>query len=204
MSLLSSGGDVSKEKGERSEEVSYPFSGGRSPGPGELHYHSRPGPPPPGGAGEEHKVKRIGIFKKNPSLMLILIDIIVVVLVLIFLLPILRPKTSVNDFFGYSFSLHGFLHENQANVSMVIQPEGPGPEAASASISDGSFVLSFRILDTDISEDVIVREARISDGPLVLRKKFVIPEKIYENEVYIRCTVTRTGDSVRLQKKLVE
>ena len=115
--------------GNRAAGSSAPLGGPEKAVPGELRYHSRNEPPEP----REQKRgfrNRGGVFKSNPTLLLIVIDIFVIILVLVFLLPFLRPGASEDDFFGFSFSLHGYLYRNTAHMSVIIQPADPRVDQA--------------------------------------------------------------------------
>jgi hypothetical protein len=172
--------------------------------PEELHYHSRSEPPSPEENARRRKEGRKGVFRSNPSLLIILIDIGVVVLVILFLLPFLQPKGSVEDFHGYSFALHGYAHSAQATVSVVIQPAGAVPSADSDGAKAG-FVLQMRILKADSGEAVLKFAPKdLSDEPLVLRHEFAIPPEMRDNKVVVRCDIFHGSDSVVLEKKLVQ
>ena len=182
--------------------------------PGEMHYHSRSEPPRP----QEPKrglKRKSGIFRNNPSLLLILIDIIVVVLVLVFLLPFLQPGSSKDDFQGYSFSMHGYLYEQTAHVSVIIQSAGPqqavngstdesaaGPEEAGA--AGNAFVIQLRVLDTDKEETLYFRPGGEAGETAVVRSVFDIGSEIDENGIRIRVEIFRDGRSITLEKKLKE
>lgn len=174
--------------------------------PGEMHYHSRSEAPRP----EERKrglKRRSGIFKNNPSLLLILIDIIVVVLVLVFLLPFLRPASSNDDFQGYSFSMHGYLYKQTAHVSVIIQPAGPTELAGTAGSGapDGNdFVIQIRALDTGTEETHYFRPGPEASETAVVRSVFDIGNEIDENGIRFRCEIFRNGESITLEKKLKE
>jgi len=165
----------------------------------QLHFHSRDGAPSPE---DRAKKKRVGIFKQNPSLMLILIDIIVIVLVILFLIPALRPDTRVRDFHGYSFSLHGFRNGDEISLSLVIQANGSAPIQNRDGTAAEYFELEFSIHDGELSARERVSLDRIAKEPLVVRKKFVIPQEIYENSIVSRCVVSYGQDKARLQKSV--
>ncbi len=168
--------------------------------PGEMHYHSRTDAPRPQEAKRGLK-KRSGIFRNNPSLLLILIDIIVVVLVLVFLLPFLRPDSSEDNFQGYSFSMHGYLYEQTAHVSVIIQSAGPAEEDRS---SGNAFIIQLRAVDTDREETHYFRPEQDSGDTAVVRSVFDIGSEIDENGIRIRCEIFRNGQSITLEKKLTE
>jgi hypothetical protein len=186
--------------------------------PGEMHYHSRSEAPHP----EERKrglKKRSGIFRNNPSLLLILIDIIVVVLVLVFLLPFLRPDSSNDDFQGYSFSMHGYLYRQTAHVSVIIQRAGPTEEAGSAGsgapdantvgpgeagTAGNDFVIQIRALNTGTEETHYFRPGLETAETAVVRSVFDIGNEIDEDGITIRCEIFRNGESITLEKKLKE
>lgn len=192
------------------------LSGGRDILPEELHFHSRETPPEP----EDYRTgakKRGGVFKNNPSLILILVDIVVVLLVLIILLPLLRYDSRVEDFSGYDFSLHGYLDGKVACLSVTAQPDfapvgpaeiddpaesaapvGPaegGNAAPSGEMEKYSLILS--VLDTDLQEEMeLSRDGRAR----ILRAQFTVPETAWKEKIYFQCRISLGEKTVTLQR----
>lgn len=172
--------------------------------PDELRYHSRSGPPKPRDRKKGFKRGK-GIFRSNPSLLMILIDIFVIVIVIVFLLPILRPASSEDDFFGFSFSLHGYLHRTTANVSMIIQAADPVAAAGKSATGDQAvFVLQLHVPGTDKAETLYFDPQQKTEDPFVLRAEFEIEEEIGDNGIRIRCDIFRGGNKATIEKRLME
>lgn len=174
-----------------------PF-GGREVLPEELHYHSREAPPEP----DEYRKgsgRRGGVFKNNPSLILILVDIVVVVLVLIILLPLLRYDSRAEDFEGYDFSLHGYIDGQTAYLSVTAQPVS-APLAAECETScenQEKYRLKIAVLDTDLEEELeLCRDGQAR----ILRTSFPVPGLGKEKKLYIRCVISLGERSVTLER----
>jgi len=193
-----------KDRNENPSRAGRNFGGPEQIIPGELHYYSRSEPPRP----EEQRGRnkgRGGVFRNNPSLLIILIDIIVVVLVLVFLLPFIRPGSSEDDFKGYSFSLHGYVHEGKAYTSIIVQSAGvresvDRPEQKKTD----TFVIQVRVLDTDREDTFYFKPGETAENTLVYRSSFAIPADNDENSVRVRCTVVLGDKALTLEKKLSE
>lgn len=179
------------------------ISGGRDILPEELHFHSRETPPEP----EDYRTgtgKRGGVFKNNPSLILILIDIVVVLLVLIILLPLLRYDSRVEDFSGYDFSLHGYLDGTVIYLSVTAQPDFAPVESAEGGSASPSgemekYKLILSIHGTDLKEEVeLSRDGRAQ----ILRARFALPETALKEKIHLQCRIILGDKSVTLQRTL--
>lgn len=179
------------------------FGGPETGRPDELRYHSRSGPPEQRDRKKGLKRGR-GIFRSNPSLLMILIDIFVIVIVIVFLLPVLRPDSSEDDFFGYSFSLHGYLHRDIVNVSVIIQTAVPAAVADKTADNQPVFVLQLYVPGTDLAETVNFDPQQETGDPFVLRTVFEIDDEIDDNGIRIRCDIFRGSDKVTIEKRLME
>jgi len=181
---------------------------GRGPGGGrengfpleELHFHSREEAPSPDDYSRKKNRKR-GIFKNNPSLLIILVDIVVVVLVMLFLIPFLRHDSRVDDFHGYDFSLHGYLHNGMAYASVTAQPEYSPSELSKSPGGEElpGFIVTLKIRDTELEEEL---ELKKTGEPNILRAQFQLPGTMDDKDIYIWAEVAHKGDSVTLQRKL--
>jgi len=191
---------------DEGREVRYPYGGAEQAVPGGLHYHSRSGPPDPHEYQKSGKIRIGGIFRNNPSLLLILVDIIVVLLVMMFLLPFLRPGASKDNFFGYAFSLHGYIYGDTASVSLIIQNTGKPSRGWKNPETDkeGTFIVNIRVADTDLEETQYFRPGEEKDDTVVLRSKFEMNGKIFDNGIRIKCKIFQGGKTVTLEKKLTE
>ncbi|MFP4491120.1 MAG: hypothetical protein ACLFNZ_06565 [Spirochaetaceae bacterium] len=172
---------------------------------GTLHYHGR-------GVHEtydadfgSHKKKKrkggiFGVFRNNPSLMIILIDIIVIVLVLTIVLPFIGKKSSEENFEGYELSLHGFVYEETVTLSLVVTAL-PGEESY-AEVENERLAVRFslkaesgeelsretlEVVPPERGESKIVRIELTSEGP--------------EEVEYIAAEVHRGDEIVSLQKR---
>lgn len=172
---------------------------------GALHYHGR-------GVNEtydsdfgSHKNKKrrgglFGVFRNNPSLMIILVDIIVILLVLTIVIPFIGKKSSEENFDGYELSLHGFMYENTVTLSLVVtalpgeesSPEGEG-EALSVHFS----------LKTESGEE-LSRDTLEVVPPVTGESKIVrleLPAEGSEEVEYISAEIQRGDESISLQKR---
>jgi hypothetical protein len=169
-----------------------------------LHYHGRGVQEESAheGGGSKRRGGFFAIFRNNPSLMIILIDIIVIVLVLTIVLPFIGTKSSTSDFAGLELSLHGFLHEGKATVSLVITSL-PGESEAAA--HQDLLTVRFEVAGGEIEEgEEVVKTVRVNlpetGESLVLRKTLELPEA--KTAEYVSAEIERMQEKVKLTKEL--
>jgi hypothetical protein len=171
-----------------------------------LHYHGRgvQEETTHEGGGSTRRGGFFAIFRNNPSLMIILIDIIVIVLVLTIVLPFIGTKSSTSDFAGLELSLHGFLHEGKATVSLVITSL-PGEGEAAAAAHQDLLTVRFEVAGGEIQEGEEVEETVRVNLPetgesLVLRKTLELPEA--KTAEYVSAEIERMQEKLTLTKEL--
>ncbi len=167
---------------------------------GEIKYHSRDAAPAADRAAPRHKVRFGGAFKNNPTLLIILVDIILVLLILLIVFPLIRPDSELDDFEGYAFSLHGYLHERAVHVSLVVQPNPPKSAETGEPLE-----IEFRVLESDtrvqFSFDTAGGENRRDTR--IVRERIELPPEYETNAaVSVRATIIAGEERVTLEKKM--
>ncbi len=170
---------------------------------GEIKFHSRGSAPEPELPGSSRKQRFGTVFRSNPGLLIILVDILLVILVLTLVFPFIRPGSDVNNFGGYSFSLHGYLNEGAVYTSLMLQPNPS--EIAVGNLAKEVFQIEFRILESDTR--VQAEFAPFTEGETldtqILRKKIELPEDMQgTSAVKLRSTISLGEESVTLEKKM--
>ncbi len=170
---------------------------------GEIKYHSREDSPKPQSEGPNRKLRFGGVFRKNPTLLIILVDIILVLLVLTLVFPLIRPGAEKENFLGYSLSLHGYLYEGNVVVSVVMQPN------PSYLIENGvpkqAFEIEFRILETDtrVQTQFVPVQGEAQIDTHLVRQQVPLPEQNESlDDVRVRATIEYGEERVILEKKL--
>ena len=170
---------------------------------GEIKFHSRGSAPEPELPGASRKPRFGTVFRSNPGLLIILVDILLVILVLTLVFPFIRPGSEVDNFAGYSFSLHGYLNEGAAYTSLMLQPNPS--EIAEGGLAKEPFQIEFRILESDTrvqTEFVPFTEGETLDSR-ILRKKIELPEDMQgTSAVRMRTTIKLGEERVTLEKKM--
>ena len=170
---------------------------------GEIKFHSRGSAPEPELSGASRKPRFGTVFRSNPGLLIILVDILLVILVLTLVFPFIRPGSEVDNFAGYSFSLHGYLNEGAAYTSLMLQPNPS--EIAEGGLAKEPFQIEFRILESDTrvqTEFVPFTEGETLDSR-ILRKKIELPEDMQgTSAVRMRTTIKLGEERVTLEKKM--
>ncbi|MCF7913632.1 MAG: hypothetical protein K9L66_00540 [Spirochaetaceae bacterium] len=170
---------------------------------GEIKFHSRGSAPEPELPGASRKPRFGTVFRSNPGLLIILVDILLVILVLTLVFPFIRPGSEVDNFEGYSFSLHGYLNAGAVYTSLMLQPNPS--EIAEGGLAKEPFQIEFRILESDTrvqTEFVPFTEGETLDSR-ILRKKIELPEDMQEaSAVRIRAAIKLGEESVTLEKKM--
>ncbi|MDZ7795148.1 MAG: hypothetical protein U5P10_16100 [Spirochaetia bacterium] len=170
---------------------------------GEIKFHSRGSAPEPELPGASRKPRFGTVFRSNPGLLIILVDILLVILVLTLVFPFIRPGSSVDNFGGYSFSLHGYLNEGAVYTSLMLQPNPSEIEAGSS--AKGAFQIEFRILESDtrIQTELVPFTEEETLDTRILRKKIELPHELQGTPaVRIRTTISLGEESVTLEKKM--
>ena len=167
---------------------------------GEIKYHSRDTVPEPDKSAPRNKLRFGGVFKSNPTLLIILVDIILVLLILLIVFPLIRPDSEVDDFEGYAFSLHGYLHEGAVHVSLVVQPN-PTKIAETGEPLE----IEFRVLESDTrikttfdTTDPVSRR----DTQIVRERIELPPEYVDDEAVSVRASINDGEERVTLEKKM--
>ena len=167
----------------------------------ELHYHGR-GLSVKGLAEGKKRRKRsfFAVFRSNPSLSIVLVDIIVIVLVLLMIIPFVRKKSEVRDFMGYELSLHGFVYEGSATVSLVCTAL-PG-ERIEQNAESAGVKIRFIVENEEAVEKEEVLEAKLPKigETTVLRSELSLDEG--EKAERLRAVLTIGGKELSLQKSL--
>lgn len=157
-----------------------------------------------------------GVFRNNPSLMIILVDIMVIVLVLTLVLPFIRRKSSVDNFAAHDLSLHGFVYGEKATVSLIITSvpgdsvstvsegaakEAAGKEGAAKEELSPLFSIRFILLDKEGEPAV---ERKVEARPPELGKSRVVRVELDNPGASkkVRVEVRYEGEDVSLQKEL--
>jgi len=170
---------------------------------GEIKFHSRGSAPEPELTGASRKPRFGTVFRSNPGLLIILVDILLVILVLTLVFPFIRPGSEVDNFAGYSFSLHGYLNEGAAYTSLMLQPNPS--EIAEGGLAKEPFQIEFRILESDTqiqTEFVPFMEGEALDSR-ILRRIIELPEDMEETSaVRVRATIKLGEERVTLEKKM--
>ncbi len=171
-----------------------------------LHYHGRglQEESASEGGGSGKKGGFFGVFRNNPSLMIILIDIIVIVLVLTIVLPFIGTKSSTKDLAGLELSLHGFVHEGKATVSLVVTSlSGETEDAEHQDLLEVSFELAGGEIEEGEGAEKTVRVNLPKTGEsVVVRKTLSLPEG--READYVRAEIERMQEKVTLQKELTK
>ena len=170
---------------------------------GEIKFHSRGSAPEPELPGSNRKPRFGTVFRSNPGLLIILVDILLVILVLTLVFPFIRPGSDVDNFAGYSFSLHGYVNEGSVYTSLMSQPNPS--EIAEGSSAKGAFQIEFRILESDTRVQTELVPFTVEDAldTRILRKEIELPEDMQDTSaVRIRTTISVGEESVILEKKM--
>ncbi len=64
--------------------------------------------------------KKLSIFKRNPTLLLIFADIVIIILISTLVSAFLLKKDNVKNFHGYSIDFRGILYEEKSLLSLKI------------------------------------------------------------------------------------
>ncbi|HKK65294.1 MAG TPA: hypothetical protein VJ967_05505 [Clostridia bacterium] len=170
---------------------------------GEIKFHSRGSAPEPELPGPKRKPRFGTVFRSNPGLLIILVDILLVILVLTLVFPFIRPGSSVENFGGYSFSLHGYLNEGAVYTSLLLQPNPS--EITVGNSAKGAFQIEFRILESDtrVQTELVPFTEEETLDTRILRKKIELPNELQDNSaVRLRTTISLGKESVTLEKKM--
>ncbi|MFO7850683.1 MAG: hypothetical protein R6V67_12075 [Spirochaetia bacterium] len=170
-----------------------------------FHYHGRGVNQGDDDGSKYHKKKRpraglFGVFRNNPSLMIILIDIIVIVLVLTIVIPFIGKTSSEENFEGYELSLHGFLYEQTVTLSLVVTAL-PGEESAGEEEDDVLSVLFSLKSDNgeELSRDTLKVVPPERGNSKIVRIE--LPAEDSAEVEHIAAEVQRGDESVSLQKR---
>ncbi len=168
---------------------------------GEIRYHSRDTAPQPDKDAPRRKISFGGVFKKNPTLLIILLDIILVLVILVIVFPLIRPDSEVENFLGYEISLHGYLLEEAVQVSLVLQPLPSRLDS-----SGGELQIEFRVLESDSRVQTSFTPLSSHEGRLdtkIVREQIELPgEYATAEELRVRATVSGGEERVTLEKKM--
>lgn len=170
---------------------------------GEIKFHSRGNAPEPELPGSSRKLRFGTVFRSNPGLLIILVDILLVLLVLTLVFPFIRPGSDVDNFKGYSFSLHGYLNEGAVYTSLMSQPNPS--EIAAGSSAKGTFQIEFRILESDtrVQTELAPFTEQETLDTRILREQIELPEDMQDaSAVRVRTTISLNEESVTLEKKM--
>ncbi len=145
----------------------------------------------------------LGVFRNNPSLMIVLLDILFIILVLSLVLPFIGRKSESGNFTGLEVSLHGYLFQDVATVSLVVTSlPGAVEEGRKA---DAELKLRFS-LPGDGEEPYAEKELSIVPPPvgesLVVREELSLSEGVEAGEV--RADLRREGEKLSLEKELTK
>ncbi|GEM_PF-2431969 len=170
---------------------------------GEIQFHSRSGKPEPEPQEGRRKVRFGGVFRNNPTLLIVLVDILVVLLVLTLVFPLIRPGAEDENFLGYSLSLHGYLHEGKVHAGLVVQPNPS--YLAENGYPEEAFQIEFRILETDtrVNEEFLPAQEGGEYRSSIVRKIIPLPEEQLDlTDVRLRVTLGSDEESTTLEKKM--
>ncbi|MFW5712001.1 MAG: hypothetical protein ACOCZA_08625 [Spirochaetota bacterium] len=168
---------------------------------GEIKYHSRDAAPEPESEAPRRKLRFGGVFKNNPTLLIILLDIVLVLVILVIVFPLIRPDSEVDNFLGYEISLHGYLNQGEVQVSLVMQPN---PSRLMTTAEE--LQIEFRVLESNSSVQTSITTAAAGAKSLetrIVRERIVLPNE-YETaeEVSIRATISGSEERLTLEKKM--
>ncbi|MFW6208218.1 MAG: hypothetical protein ACOC2R_04935 [Spirochaetota bacterium] len=168
---------------------------------GEIKYHSRDAAPEPESEAPRRKLRFGGVFKNNPTLLIILLDIVLVLVILVIVFPLIRPDSEVDNFLGYEISLHGYLNQGEVQVSLVMQPN---PSRLMTTAEE--LQIEFRVLESNSSVRTSITTAAAGAKSLetrIVRERIVLPNE-YETaeEVSIRATISGSEERLTLEKKM--
>lgn len=168
---------------------------------GEIRYHSRDTAPQPDKEAPRRKISFGGVFKKNPTLLIILFDIILLLVILVIVFPLIRPDNEVESFMGYDISLHGFLLESEVQVSLVLQPNPSKMDESAEALQ-----IEFRVLESDdrvrTALAPVTREGARLDTRIV-RERIELPAEYQGVEnISVRAIIHGGQESVTLEKKM--
>ncbi len=168
---------------------------------GEIRYHSRDAAPEPGREAPQRRLRFGGVFKNNPTLLIILFDIVLVLVILVIVFPLIRPDSEVDNFLGYEISLHGYLNRGEVQVSLVLQPN---PSMLMATAEE--LQIEFRVLESNSSVQTSIATVAAGAESLetrIVRERIVLPNEYKTaEEVSIRATLSGSEERLTLEKKM--
>ena len=142
---------------------------------GEIRYHSRDAAPEPEREAPQRKLRFGGVFKNNPTLLIILLDIVLVLVILVIVFPLIRPDSEVDNFMGYEISLHGYLNQGEVQVSLVMQPNPSKLEASAEELQ-----IEFRVIKSNSGINTSIATAAAGADGLetrIVRERIVLPNE---------------------------
>lgn len=167
---------------------------------GEIKYHSRDTAPEADKTAPRHKIRFGGVFRSNPTLLIVLVDIILVLLILLIVFPLIRPDSGVDNFEGYALSLHGYLNAGAVHVSLVVQPN-----PTKIAETGGPLEIEFRVLESDTRVQAAFATADAANrlDTRIVRERIELPPEYKTDEaVSVRATVSSGEERVTLEKKM--
>ncbi len=168
---------------------------------GEIRYHSRDAAPEPEREPPQRRLRVGGVFKKNPTLLIILLDIVLVLVILVIVFPLIRPDSEVDNFLGYEISLHGYLNEGEVQVSLVMQPNPSKLEASTENLQ-----IEFRVLESNSTVQTSIATAAAGSENLetrIVRERIVLPNDYgTAEELSVRATLSGSKERLTLEKKM--
>lgn len=127
-----------------------------------------------------HPDKKVGLFKKNKSLLIILVDILIVIIFGAVLYPFLTNMAQNQEHEGYKFSIRGIVYDGAVLASLKVEKKkalDDGPEMVkirfftSENNSGDEIEAAF---PSEIGETVIVRDTLAFDGEVSAVKAEII------------------------------